>query len=462
MSGRNRPPEWERDDTRPQAVLVGVDRGPGEWPIEDSLAELERLANTAGIDVVATATQRLDKANPRTFIGSGKAEEIVRIAHDRDASIVIFDEELTPRQQANIEGLVPDARILDRTALILEIFAMHAVSREGKLQVELAQLEYLLPRLRGMWGHLERERLGGGRGARFGAGESQLETDRRLARRRIADLKRELKHVEAVRNTQRKGRVASGVFRVALVGYTNAGKSSLLNALTGADALTYDMLFATLDSTTRRLALADGREITLTDTVGFINKLPHSLVEAFKSTLDEVNEANLLLHVVDASHPQAEAQMGAVDLVLNEIGANDSPRVLVFNKVDRLSAEERDRLMKRYRDSLLMSAVTHEGADELLARLATEAARTSVTMTVLIPYDHGELVRTAHERAHLVSERHTPDGTRLVMSASPAVASRFTQYEVGARTKGDLGVTDEGIAREVAGSDTPEERDHSS
>ncbi|MBW6468115.1 MAG: GTPase HflX [Coriobacteriia bacterium] len=432
MSGRTRPPEWERDDSRPRAVLVGVDRGAGEWPVEESLAELERLAYTAGIDTAAMVTQRLDKANPRTFIGAGKAEEVAQLAGAHGAEIVIFDDDLTPRQQANIETILPDVRVFDRTALILEIFAMHAVSREGKLQVELAQLEYLLPRLRGMWGHLVRERLGGGRGARFGAGESQLETDRRLARKRIADLKRELRRVSAARATQRKSRAGSGVFRVALVGYTNAGKSSLLNALTGADALAYDMLFATLDSTTRRLALADGREITLTDTVGFINKLPHGLVEAFKSTLDEVREADLLLHVVDASHVQAEAQMAAVDVVLKEIEASAAPRVLVMNKVDRLAPDERARVVARHPDGVLLSAATGEGVEAFLERLAAEAARDSVTMTVLVPYTHGELVRLAHERTHLVSERHTPEGTALVMRVPSTMVPTFAEYAVDA------------------------------
>jgi GTPase len=432
MSGRSRPPEWERDDTRPRAVLVGVDRGASEWPLEESLAELERLAYTAGIDAVATATQRLDKANPRTFIGAGKAEEVAELARSQEAGIVIFDDDLTPRQQANIETILPETRVFDRTALILEIFAMHAVSREGKLQVELAQLEYLLPRLRGLWGHLVRERLGGGRGARFGAGESQLETDRRLARKRIADLKRELRRVSAARETQRKSRAGSGVFRVALVGYTNAGKSSLLNALTGADALAYDMLFATLDSTTRRLTLADGREITLTDTVGFINKLPHGLVEAFKSTLDEVREADLLLHVIDASHVQAEAQMTAVDIVLKEIEVGSAPRVLVLNKVDQLSHEDRARALARHPDAVLLSAATREGLDALLQRLAAEAARGSTTMTVLVPYTHGELVRLAHEKTHLVSERHTPEGTQLVMRVPSAVVPSFSEYVVDA------------------------------
>ncbi len=429
MSGRGKPPEWERDDTRPHAVLVGVDRGSAEWPLEESLAELTRLADTAGLDVVATASQRLDKANPRTFIGTGKAEEVAVLARDSGSTVVVLDDDLTPRQQANLESMIPETRIVDRTALILEIFAQHAVSREGKLQVELAQLEYLLPRLRGLWGHLERERLGGGRGTRFGAGESQLETDRRLARKRISVLKRELKHVASTRETQRKSRSESGVFRVALVGYTNAGKSSLLNTLTGADALVYDMLFATLDSTTRRLFLADGREITLTDTVGFINKLPHGLVEAFKSTLDEVIEADLLLHVVDASHAQAPAQMVAVETVLKEVGATRLPTLLAFNKSDLLDEGDRRRLAARHSDAVLLSALTGEGTDVLLERISLEAARGSRTMTVLIPYTRGDMVQLAHERAHVVSEHHAETGTRLVIQATPDVARRLDEFE---------------------------------
>ncbi|HET6498874.1 MAG TPA: GTPase HflX [Coriobacteriia bacterium] len=430
MSGRTRPPEWELDDARPRAVLVGVDRAASDWPIEESLAELEQLSDTAGFEVVAVTSQRLDRPNPKTFIGAGKAEEVAGLARSTGASLVVFDDDLSPRQQANVETLISGARILDRTALILDIFAQHAVSREGKLQVELAQLEYLLPRLRGMWTHLERERLGGGRGSRFGAGESQLETDRRLARRRIANLRRELANVAAARDTQRKARSESGVFRAALVGYTNAGKSTLLNTLTGADALAYDMLFATLDSTTRRLEMPNGRDLTLTDTVGFIHKLPHGLVEAFKSTLDEVRGADLLIHVADSSHPQARAQMAAVDVVLREIGATHAPRVLVLNKADLLSPLERNAAAARHPDAVLVSASTGEGTELLLERLASEMTRDAIAMTVLVPYTHGELVRLAHERAHLVSERHTPEGTLLVMSAPASIAARFAAYEL--------------------------------
>lgn len=430
-------PETAEDllERKARAVLVGVDRGRTDWPIDESLAELGRLADTADIQVVARLTQRLDRPNPRTFIGTGKADEVARTAQQLEANLVIFDDELTPSQQLNVEKLLPETRVIDRTALILEIFAMHATTREGKLQVELAQQEYVLPRLRGMWGHLERERLGGGRGARFGAGESQLETDRRMARRRISELKRELEAVSGERALQRKRRARSGVYRVSLVGYTNAGKSTLLNALTGAGVLSADMLFATLDSTTRRLELPEGRQVTITDTVGFINKLPHGLVEAFKSTLDEVNEADLLLHVTDAAAPQREAQMQAVREVLAEIGAHDKPGLVVFNKIDAIDASERQLILKRHPAAALVSAVTGEGIDALVTRIADEAARGSVTLSALVPFTRGDLVGLAHERTTIVSERHTEEGTLLVMRAPAAVAQQFQGFE----TDGEAG-----------------------
>jgi GTP-binding protein HflX len=418
--------EAERDT----AVLVGVDRADSSWPIEESLAELRRLADTAEVEVVASLTQRLDRPNPRTFVGAGKADEIAETAKSLSANLVIFDDELTPSQQLNIEKLLPDIRVIDRTALILEIFAMHAVTREGKLQVELAQQEYILPRLRGMWGHLEKERLGGGRGTRFGAGESQLETDRRMARRRISQLKRDLAAVAEERQLQRKSRARSGVYRVSLVGYTNAGKSTLLNALTGADVLAANMLFATLDSTTRRLTLPEGREVTLTDTVGFIHKLPHGLVEAFKSTLDEVAEADLLLHVVDSSAEQLDAQLSAVREVLAEIGAATTPSVAIFNKADGVTDEHRDVLARRFPEALFVSALKGEGLSAVLDEIAAAASRQCVTITACVPYTRGDIVALAHERATILSERHTEEGTRLVLRASLDCAPIFEPFRI--------------------------------
>jgi GTP-binding protein HflX len=418
------------DDAPDRALLVGVDRSRSTgWTIEEDLAELERLADTAGARVVDTVTQRLDRPDGRTFIGSGKVEEVALRAAESDANLVIFDEELTPSQQSNLETQLPNVRVIDRTALILEIFALHAMSREGKLQVELARLEYMLPRLRGMWGHLEKERLGGGRGARFGAGESQLETDRRLARRRISELKRELKTVSKYRETQRHSRTDSGIMRIALVGYTNAGKSTILNALTSAGVLVEDKLFATLDATTRRLDLPEGREVTLTDTVGFINKLPHGLVDAFKSTLDEVREADLQLHVVDASDPQAKAQLAAVHEVLGEIEAAGRPQMLVYNKCDLLADDDLARLRRSSPNAVCVSGATGMGLADLLEHISAEASRSEDTIEVLVPYTRGDLVRLAHERAHIISEEHTGEGTHLVLKASASVAAQFASME---------------------------------
>jgi GTP-binding protein HflX len=430
LSSHNRfTPEEVRERVEERAVLVGVDRAGRGWPLEESLAELERLTDTAGAAIVGTVTQKMHSPDSRTFVGKGKAEEIAELARTTKATAVVFDDDLTPSQQANLEDIIgKDARVLDRTALILDIFALHAVSREGKLQVELAQLEYVLPRLRGMWGHLMAERLGGGRGTRFGAGESQLESDRRLTRHRISELKRDLKRVAQERAIQRKSRSRSGVYRVSLVGYTNAGKSTLLNALTGADVLVADQLFATLDATTRATELPEGRKVTVTDTVGFIHKLPHGLVEAFKSTLDETREADLLVHVVDISGDQAREQMDAVAVVLGEIGVADKPQLVVHNKADLLSADDRALLLSKSPNAVLVSAATGEGLDALRERIATEAARGSRTVTLLIPYEHGEIVGLAHEQAQVIAEEHTNEGTRITARVPSELAARFAPY----------------------------------
>ena len=414
-----------------RAILVGVDRDHRDWPLEEDMAELERLVDTAGARIVDAVTQRLDRPNPRTFIGAGKAEEIARLAEEKKATLVVFDDDLSPSQQANIENLMPGVKVLDRTALILDIFALHARSREGRLQVELAQMEYLLPRLRGLWRHFGQAAAASGGALGIGTrgpGETQLETDRRLARRRIQEVRRELKNVSAARETQRGARHRSGVFRVALVGYTNAGKSTLLNALTGAGVLVEDKLFATLDATTRRLDLPEGRIVTLTDTVGFINKLPHSLIESFKSTLDEVREADLLLHIVDTSHAMAQAQITAVSEVLEELGAARTPQALVYNKTDLLDPAEVAQLRRRSPDAIFISGVAGTGLDALLDRIATEAARGDRTLDITVPYTRGDIVRLAHEETHILLEEHLEEGTHLVMRVPSARIDTFAPF----------------------------------
>ncbi len=416
---------------RERAVLVGVDRPGQEWTLESSMAELERLAWTAGADTVAQTTQRLDSPNPRTFVGSGKAEEIASLCRSFAADVVIFDDELTPSQQSNLETVVgKDVKAIDRTALILDIFALHATSKEGRLQVRLAQNQYLYPRLRGMWAHLASNRMGGGVGSRFGEGESQLEVDRRLIRNRITSIRRELANVSKKRDLQRKNRRESGVFKVALAGYTNAGKSSLLNAITGSEVLSYDKLFATLDSTTRQLALPEGREITLTDTVGFIQKLPTTLVEAFKSTLDEINGADLVLHVVDASDPNHERQIDTVNMVLEQIGAEQIGRVEVFNKRDLINEGQHEALSARYPHAVFTSTVDRSGIDELIGRIGLVASAQDELMDVVIPFDRGDLVSLAHQRCTILNEDYTDAGTHLVVRAGGQSAAMLRPFVV--------------------------------
>lgn len=413
---------------RERAILVGWDR-PDDRSLSASLQELERLADTAGADTVGTATQRMASPNPKTFVGSGKATDIAEMAAALNADIVIFDDELTPSQQSNLERVIGrDVKVMDRTALILDIFALHAKTREGRLQVKLAQNEYLYPRLRGMWAHLASNRMGGGVGSRFGEGESQLEVDRRMVRKRITSIKRELQHLERIRAVQREERYGSGVFKIALAGYTNAGKSSLLNRLCAAGVYADDKLFATLDSTTRRLVLPEGREVTLSDTVGFIQKLPTTLVEAFKSTLEEVTHADLILHVIDASSEDRARQGEAVHTILGQIGAERIPRIEVFNKCDLLTTEQCEALSFTYPTALQISAATGKGSEALISRIASAAAATDTAMHVLIPYVKGEIVSLAHSRCRILSEEHTEQGTEMDVRVPVGLMPLFKEY----------------------------------
>ena len=416
-------PEPER------ALLVGVDLGTSAWPIERSLDELSRLAETAGAVEVARLTQRLSRPNPRTFIGSGKVQELVGFVNRLEVDVVIFDDDLSPSQQSNLEKAVGrDVKIIDRTALILDIFGLHATTREGRLQVQLAQLQYLLPRLRGMWSHLAKEQTRGGIGSRFGQGESQLEVDRRLVRKRISSIQRDLAEIEKRRGVQAKSRIASPAFRVALAGYTNAGKSSLLNALTGSEVLAQDKLFATLDPTTRAYRLPGGRMMTLTDTVGFIQKLPHGLVEAFRSTLSEVREADLILKVVDVSDPDASRQLDAVDHVLTEIGAGEIITLTVWNKIDLIAPDYLEVLKRRHPDEVFCSALSGEGLIDLTERIAQEAALSDLQVDVHSPSDQGAPLRIAHTYGQILLEEYEDTSIHLIARVPRSLSSYFEPY----------------------------------
>lgn len=414
-----------------RAILVGVDLGTSEWPVEESLDELERLAHTDGAEVVMRVSQKLEKPNPKTFIGSGKASELAVLCNNVDADVVIFDDELTPSQQVNIEKIVGrGVKVIDRTALILDIFGAHATTREGRLQVRLAQNQYLLPRLRGMWGHLVHEQTRGGIGSRFGQGESQLEVDRRLVRDRISNLRRELDQLEKRRGVQSKARWDSGIYRVALVGYTNAGKSTLLNKLTGSKVYAKDELFATLDPTTRSLDLEEGRRITITDTVGFIQKLPTMLVESFKSTLAEVLAADLVLIVVDASDANAGKEIAAVRSILAEIHADKIPSLLVYNKCDLLDETALVALRTADPSAVLISALDGKGLRGLLYRIAQEASKGDSTLTVRIPYEKGILVKMLHERCQVMREQYEQDGILATVKADAHMAETLEPYRL--------------------------------
>lgn len=414
-----------------RALLVGVEWRTNAWPVERSLDELERLAGTAGAEVVGRLTQRLERPVPKSFIGSGKVQELKDLVSRLDVDVVIFDDDLTPAQQSHLEKTIGEpTKIIDRTALILDIFGLHAKTREGRLQVQLAQLQYLLPRLRGMWSHLAKEQTRGGIGSRFGQGESQLEVDRRLIRNRISALRRELKELEKRREVQSKHRVESDAFRVALAGYTNAGKSTLLNTLTGAGVLSEDKLFATLDPTTRSYVLPGGRSITITDTVGFIQKLPHGLVEAFKSTLSEVRGADLILKVVDVADEDRERHLEAVDRVLEEIGAGERPSLTVYNKADLLDAHELETLRVRMPQAVFFSARTALGLEQLLDRLAAEAAATDRLISAEVPYREGSLMKVVREQGQVLSEEYLEDRMRIVAKVPERIAARLQRYVV--------------------------------
>ena len=399
-------------------------------PEGDDLSELRELLRTAGVATVGELVQHRDRPHANTYVGPGKVEELRDAVRHHDANLVACDDELTPRQERNLEQAL-GVPVVDRTAVILDIFADHAHTAEGKLQVELAQLEYNLARMRGLWSHLER--LGGGIGTR-GPGETQIETDRRLARDRISVLRRRLRRVGASRQVMRAERERAGLPRIALAGYTNAGKSSLLNALTGASAAVADRLFHTLDPTTRTLPVG-GRPVLVTDTVGFIRKLPHALVDAFGATLEETRLADLIVHVVDASVAEAEldAMIAAVDEVLEEIGAGATPRVVAFNKLDLVDDERRQELRLRDRAGLAVSATTGEGVDGLVGRIEAEFRRALSSVELLFPYREGGRLAELHSVADGLEREDTAEGVRVVARLPAALAARYERFAVNGR-----------------------------
>ena len=408
------------------ALLVGLETGNSSWDLDASLQELAQLAETAGVEVKGVVRQKRDRPDAALFFGQGKVKELALLRQQMDANVIIFDDELTPVQQRNLE-LSLGVKIIDRTALILDIFAQRAHSREGKLQVELAQMRYRLPRLSGKGTELSR--LGGGIGTR-GPGETKLEVDRRRVRTRINDIEKELALVLQQRQQQRQRRKDNEVPLIALVGYTNAGKSTLLNALTDAGVLAENKLFATLDPTTRSVTLPDGETILFSDTVGFIQKLPHQLVAAFRATLEEVVEADLLLHVVDASHSQREAQEQAVYEVLKELKVAEKPMLLVFNKADRMEAGEPavvERLLRRG-DAFLVSALQKTGLEELLLAVAAKVKRRSVRRELCLPYEQSGMLHKLHEDGKVTACEYAPEGIR-VLAEIPLWAEPFwSQY----------------------------------
>ena len=413
------------DVERQRALLIGVVPGKQDVPAgELSLAELELLTDTAGSEPVESVLLKRDRFNAATLIGKGQLADLVAESRALDIDVVVFDNELTPAQQRNLQQAF-ETDVVDRVALILDIFAQHAHTHEGMLQVELAQHRYRLPRLRGKG--VELSRLGAGIGTR-GPGETKLETDRRRILERVSKIERELKDVGRSRATQAKARKKSGRPVISLVGYTNAGKSTLFNQMTDADVLVEDRLFATLDSTVRQLDLPDGYQALMSDTVGFVRRLPHEVVEAFRSTLEEAADADLLVHVVDASDPDPDGQIEAVHTVLAEIEAGDIPELIVFNKTDITESNVVDRLVATHDGSVAVSALTGDAIDDVRIAIVEDLEKSTVTMRLLVPYGRGDLVAALHEAGNVLDEAHGETGTELTVRLPSAVADGFSEY----------------------------------
>lgn len=423
------------------AILVGVNLPDLDklLTLEDSMDELELLAKTAGVEVIGRLTQNLDKPNSKTYLGSGKVEELKMLAEELSANLVIFDEELSPRNQRELEEILgDDIKIIDRTALILDIFSLHAKTREGILQVELAQYQYRLPRLTRAWTHLARQAGGGGGRAGGvggvglrGPGEKQLEVDRRDIRTRISNLQDELEKVRSHRSRYREQRRKSQIPVVALVGYTNAGKSTLLNKISGADVLVADQLFATLDPTTRRVEIPDGQAILFTDTVGFIQKLPTNLIAAFRATLEEIAAADLLLHIVDVTHPNANAHAISVLKTLESIEAGEIPIITVLNKIDKLNSPENAvKILEGFPNTHAISAITGEGLSELIGAVEEELFKSYSSIRVIIPYQEGQLISAFHEFGHIDLKKHEEIGVLMQGSIPKRLYSRFEPFLV--------------------------------
>jgi GTPase len=409
-----------------RALLIGLEQnGVSKWDLRDSMEELRELASSAGAEVVDTVTQKLEKPTAPYYIGKGKAEMIKESFKDQHVTSVIFNDELSPAQGRNLENLL-SRKVLDRTQLILDIFAQRARSREGRLQIELAQLQYLLPRLTRMWSHLSRQT--GGIGTR-GPGETQLEVDRRRVQERIARLERDLEGVRKVRHVQRQGRKRHQWPVAAVVGYTNAGKSTLLNLLTGADLVAEDKLFATLDPTTRSFTLPNKQRLLLTDTVGFLRKLPHTLIESFKATLEEVSEADLLIHVIDLSHPRVDENIEAVNAVTKELNAFGKETLLVFNKVDAVQdAEHVQVYLKKFPGSVAISARTGDGVNELVTALQDELASWRLRSRYCIPLTESGLIAEVHRIGHVLELRYEGESAIVVAHIPPQLEQRLSAF----------------------------------